>query len=179
MKKVATLLLLATGACANQPERPIVPVDPETTAEVYNVTLAELKRIMTPKAGSNVPIDWSERMYLNPVVLLPPADSANPLPHDSTWMASALAGGLVLGICGKPPASPCPADVPIAFTSLSPPWTQGTDTIFVQGGYAGEAPGEKTYEGVFWIFTLAIDQETGGIKVVRKGPPNRVTFESR
>jgi hypothetical protein len=167
------------GGCANRPERPVVPLDQETTALVYDVTLAELKRIMTPKAGTTVPVNWSERMYLNPLILLPPADSANPLNHDSTWMNSILARGLVLGICGKAPAAPCPTDLPVAFTSLSPPWSLGGDTVYVQGGYTGEAPAEPMYDAVFWIFTLAFDEETGALKVVRKGPPNRMTFEGR
>lgn len=169
----------AVAGCANQPERPIVPVDEAKTRQVYDVALQELKKIMTPRAGSTAPVNWSERMYLNPVVLLPATDSANPLFHDATWSESAVARGLVTGICGKPPASPCPPDVPVAFTSLSPVWTKGGDTVFVQGGYAGEAPGEHTYEAVFWIFTIAPDEETGSLKVVRKGSANRMTFETR
>ena len=165
------------GGCANRPDRAAVPVDAEITAEVYDATLAELKRIMTPKAGTTVAVNWAERMYLNPVVLLPPADSANPLTHDGNWMNSAVARGLVLGVCGQPPATPCPQDMPVAFTSLTPPWTLGVDTVYVHGGYAGEAPGERLFEGVFWTFTLAYDEEAGGLKVVRKGPPKRITFE--
>jgi hypothetical protein len=172
------LLALAGTACASPPEKPIVPVDPTITAQVYDVTLAELKRVMSPAAGSSAPVNWSERMYLNPQVLLPPADSANPLNHDSQWMSQAVANGLVLGVCGKPPAQACPRDVPIAFTSLSPPWTQDGDTIYVQGGYAGEAPGAAKYEGVFWTFTLAPEEVGGPLKVVRKGTPTLVTFES-
>lgn len=180
-RRIALCLAVATGVggCANRPERVALPVDQETTAEVYDVTLAELKRIMTPKAGTTAPINWSERMFLNPVVLLPAADSANQLNHDSSWMNSVVARGMVLGVCGKPPAQPCPTDAPVAFTSLSPPWSLGGDTVYVQGGYAGEAPGEAMYEAVFWIFTIAPDEETAVFKVVRKGPPNRMTFESR
>ena len=174
---IGLLSLAAVGGCANRPDRPALPVDAEITAEVYDVTLAELKRIMTPKAGTTVQVNWAERIYLNPLVLLPPADSADPRMHDASWMNSAVARGLVLGICGRPPATPCPADVPVAFTSLTPPWTLGGDTVYVRGGYTGEAPGERVYEGVFWTFTLAYDEETGVFKVVRKGPPSRMTFE--
>lgn len=171
------LAITAVGGCANQPERPILPVDEQLVPEIYDATLAELKQIMTPPAGSTVPVNWSERMYLNPIVLLPPADSANPLTHDSEWMNSIVARGMVRGICGKPPATPCPSDQPVAFTSLTPPWTLGGDTVFVQGGYAGEVPGDRRYEGIFWVFTLAPDEGTGALTVVRKGPPNRITFE--
>lgn len=174
-----SLLAITAGGCANRPDRVATPIDAERTAQVYDVTLAELKRIMTPKAGTQVPANWSEHIYLNPVVLLPAADSANPLQHDANWMNSAVARGLVLGICGKPPATPCPTDVPVAFTSLTPPWTLGGDTVYVQGGYNGEAPRERLSEGIFWIFTLAHDEETGELKVVRKGPPNRMTFEQQ
>lgn len=167
------------GGCSNRPARPIVPVDQETTFRVYDAALQELKRIMTPKAGTTTLLNWSERMYLNPFVLLPATDSANPLIHDATWSSSAIARGLVIGICGRPPAPPCPADTPVGFISLSPVWTVGGDTVFVQGGYAGEAPGETTYEAVFWIFTIAPDEETGNLKVVRKGSPNRMTFETQ
>jgi hypothetical protein len=178
----ATLVLLLAfgwGGCANRPDRQIMPVDQQRTAEVYDVTLAELRKIMTPAAGRTVSVNWSERMYLNPVVLLPAADSANPLTHDSAWMNSVVARGLVLGICGKPPATPCPTDQPVAFTSLTPPWTVGGDTVYVQGGYSGDVPGERHYEAVFWVFTVAHDEETGALKVVRRGPPNRMTFESQ
>lgn len=180
-REIALCLMVVAGlgGCANRPARVALPVDQETTAEVYDVTLAELKRIMTPKAGTNAPINWGERMFLNPAVLLPAADSANPLQHDGTWLNSVVTRGMVLGICGKPPAQACPADAPVAFISLSPPWTLGGDTVFVQGGYAGEVPGEAMYEAVFWIFTIAPDEETAQFKVVRKGPPNRVGFESR
>lgn len=176
---VGLLLLAGMSGCENTPQRSILPVDQQLTAEIYDVTLAELKRTLTPRPGTAPSIDWSTRMYLNPVVLLPPADSANPLTHDADWMNAAVASGLVLGICGKPPATPCPADQPVAFTSLTPPWTMGGDTVYVQGGYTGEAPGEQLYEGTFYVFTLAHDTDTGALKVVRKGPPNRLTFESR
>jgi hypothetical protein len=168
------LVTIAGVGCASKPQRAVTPIDAERTIQVYDVTLQELKRIMTP--GGTVPVNWSEHMYLNPVVLLPASDSANPLNHDGAWLNSVVARGLVLGVCGKPPATPCPTDVPVAFTSLTPPWTLGGDTVYVQGGYAGEAPGERRYEGVFWVFTLAHDEETGQLKVVRKGPPNVVTF---
>ena len=175
----ALLAITAGGGCANRPDRAITPIDAERTAEVYDVTLRELKRIMTPKAGTSVQVNWSEHMYLNPVILLPATDSANPLQHDPDWMSLAVADGMVLGICGKPPATPCPSDVPVAFTSMTPPWTLGGDTVYVQAGYTGEAPGEHMYEGVFWVFTMAHDEETGELKVVRKGPPNRMTFEGQ
>jgi hypothetical protein len=178
LRATVLLLTLGLGGCANRPARNPIPVDAELTAQVYDVTLAELKRIMTPKAGVEAPINWSERMYLNPVILLPAADSANPLSHDPAWLNSTVTSGLVLGVCGKPPAMPCSTDTPVAFVSLSPPWTLGGDTVYVQGGYSGEVPRETTYEAVFWIFTLAHDEETGELKVVRKGPPNRMTFES-
>jgi hypothetical protein len=176
----ATVLMLAllVAGCANKPARNPAPLSAELTAEVYDVTLAELKKITTPKAGITAPINWSERMYLNPVILLPAADSANPVNHDAGWLSSTTDRGLVLGVCGKPPATPCPLDEPVAFISLSPPWTLGGDTLYVQGGYSGEVPRETTYEAVFWIFTLAHDTDTGELKVVRKGPPNRMTFES-
>lgn len=176
---VGLLVLAGVSGCANKPQRPILPVDEQLTAEVYDVTLAELKRNLAPKPGTAPVIDWSTRMYLNPVVLLPAADSTNPLQHDAGWMNSAVARGLVLGVCGKPPATPCPSDQPVAFTSLTPPWTLGGDTVYVQGGYTGEAPGEPHYEGVFWVFTLSPDRETGGLKVIRKGPPSRTIFESQ
>jgi len=176
---IVLLAITAGGGCANRSDRVITPVDAERTREIYDVTLRELKRIMTPKAGTSVPVNWSEHIYLNPVILLPPADSANPLQHDTNWMISAVERGLALGICGKPPATPCPSDVPVAFTSLTPPWTVGGDTAYVQGGYTGEAPGERMAEGVFWVFTLAHDEETGELKVVGKGPPNRMTFEEQ
>ncbi len=175
----AAILLWSVAACSNDPERPIAPVDPGMTAEIYDATLAEMKRITTPRAGTEVPVNWSERMFLNPMVLLPPADSLDPLAHDSAWTAGAVRRGLVRGVCGQSPAPACPATEPIAFVSLSPPWTLGGDTVFVQAGYAGEAPGEPAYEGVFWIFTLAHDEETGALKVVRKSAPNRVTFENQ
>jgi hypothetical protein len=177
MRYVMLGLALTAGAgCANRPERAIVPVDANQTREIYDVTLEELRRIMTPNPGGVVPVNWSEHIYLNPVILLPASDSANPVNHDSAWMSSAVARGLVQGICGRPPATPCPDNAPVAFTSLTPPWTVGGDTVYVQAGYAGEAPGEQRYEGVFWVFTLAHDEETGQLKVVRKGLPNSVTF---
>jgi hypothetical protein len=174
------LFLLAASAftvgCANKPQPTISPVDAEMTARVYDLTLAELRRLLTPKAQVPGVINWGERMYLNPTILLPAADSATPLLHDSAWMANAVARGDVVGICGKEPASPCPVDIPIAFTSLTPPWTLGTDTVYVQGGYAGEVPGERRYGGTFWVFTLGPDDE-GVFRVLRKGPPNHVDFE--
>ena len=173
---IALVAMTAGAGCANQPDRVVTPIDAERTAQVYDVTLEELKRIMTPNPGGVVPVNWSEHMYLNPRMLLPASDSANVVNHDSSWMSSAVARGLVLGICGRPPATPCPSNAPVAFTSLTPPWTLGGDTVYVQGGYAGEAPGENKYEGVFWIFTLAHDEETRQLKVVRRGPPNAVTF---
>ena len=172
------LVLAGIAGCESKPPRPIVPVDPQLTPEIYDVTLAELKKIMTPRAGMSVEVDWSTRMYLNPLIVLPPADSLNPLNHDSGWMNSVLARGLVQGICGKPPAVPCPADLPVAFTSLTPPWTLGGDTVYVQGGYAGEMPGESMYESLFWTFTLAHD-ENGQLKVVRRSEPTRTIFETR
>ena len=179
MRTLAVGLALLGAGCGNKPAVPIVPLDPESTREVYDVTLVELKRLLQPKPNSTSGINWSERIYLNPVVLLPEADSSNPFYHDSTWLASIVARGLVSGVCGKAPAQACPRDVPIAFTSLSPPWKRGGgDTSYVQGGYTGEAPGQSTYEGVFWVFTLAPDDD-GALKVVRKGPPNYVTFESQ
>jgi hypothetical protein len=175
---MAVLVLTGAAACKSEPPRPIVPVDQQLTLEIYDVTLGELKRIMTPPAGTTVPIDWSTRMYLNPLIVLPPADSANPLSHDPGWINSVLARGMVQGVCGKPPATPCPPDQPVAFTSLTPPWTMGGDTVYVQGGYAGEIPGETRYESLFWTFTLAHD-EAGALKVVRRGPPTRTIFETR
>lgn len=170
------LVAMAGGGCANQPDRVVTPIDAERTTQVYDVTLQELKRIMTPNPGGTVPVNWSEHMYLNSVVLLPASDSANPLHHDTAWARTAVDRGLVLGICGQPPATPCPSDVPVAFTSLTPPWTLGGDTVYVQGGYAGEPPGVRRYEGVFWVFTLAHDEQTGQLKVVRRGPPNAIIF---
>jgi hypothetical protein len=170
------IVLLGSG-CANTPDVPVVPLDRERTAEVYDVALTDLKRLMVPKNPA-ARVNWSERMYLNPVVLLPQSDSSTPLAHDPVWLASVAARGMVIGVCGRWPAEPCPTDVPVAFTSLSAPWSHGTDTAWVQGGYTGEYPGEPTYEGVFWIFTIAHDEE-GVLKVVRRGPPNYVSFESQ
>jgi hypothetical protein len=175
---LAGLLVLAgVAGCENTPPRPILPVDSRLNADIYDATLVELRKILIPKPGTTPAIDWSTRMYLNPVVLLPPADSANPLTHDAARMRAAVARGLVVGVCGKPPAVPCPADQPVAFTSLTPPWTMGGDTVYVRGGYTGEAPGERLYEGTFYVFTLAHDG-SGELKVVRKSPPDRMTFES-
>jgi hypothetical protein len=178
MRALAMITAVLSGACANKPEAPIVPLDAAGTTAVYNVTLVELRRLLTPKSSAVTGLNWSERMYLNPVVLLPAADSANPMTHDSAWMADVLGRGLVKGVCNKPPATPCPREAPIALTSFSPPWSRGGDTAWVHGGYTGEIPGEATYEGVFWIFTLAPDDE-GVLKVVRKGPPNFLTFEAK
>ena len=167
---------VALAACRNDPERPILPVEGEAKAETFDVTLRELKRLLTPR-DTAAPINWSQVIYLNPVVLLPPGDSAPPLMHDPDWLAGVVAGGLVQGICGKPPTKPCPAAFPIAFTSLGVPWTRGGDTTFLRAGYVGEVPGQKTYDGVFWLFTVVRSDE-GQLRVTDKGPANNVIFES-
>jgi hypothetical protein len=178
MNARAILVILIACGCSNRIPEPFVPLDAEQTAQVYDATLTDLKRTLTPRPGTTPAVNWSERMYLNPLVMLPAADSATPLPHDSAWLRSSVSRGLVQGVCGKPPATACPSDVPIAFTSLSAPWTRNGDTSYVQGGYAGEVPGATTYDAVFWIFTLARDEQ-GELQVIRKGPPQTVIFESR
>ncbi|MEO8200709.1 MAG: hypothetical protein ABI679_09335 [Gemmatimonadota bacterium] len=172
---VGLMLVLSIG-CGNAPERPIVPIDPAMTSEVYMTALTEVKRLLTPAAGAKPAINWSERMYLNPVILLPPADSANPLDHDVNWMADAQVRGLVRGTCGQPPANPCPDS--IAFTSLGVPWTRGGDSSFVLAGYVEEMPGDAINNGVFWLMTITHNEDRV-LKVTAKGPPNYVTFNAR
>ena len=178
VNRISLLLGFLVAGCANEAERPVVPITPELTSQVYDLTLRELKRLLRPKARSSETIDWSNRMYLNPMVLLPPADSANSMMHDAQWLAGVSSANLVNGICGRPPAAACPADTPVAFTSLGIPWTRGGDTTYLQAGYVGESPGHTRYDGVFWLFTITRDLDTDTLKVSGKGPPNYVTYES-
>ena len=167
----STLLL----ACDKPAPHAIVPVDAATTRAVYEAELVELKRLL-PKDTSAGAIPWAEHMYLNSSVLLPEADSANPLRHDQQWLNSVLGRGLINGYCGRPPDSPCPDSFPIAFTSLGVPWTRGGDTVFVGGGYTGLVPNQKTSDAVFWLFTV-VHSDSGWV-VKSKGPPNSMTFTS-
>lgn len=169
------LIITLGSACSNAPDRPIVPIDPQDTDEVYTVALTEIKRLLTPKPGTRPDVDWSDRIYLNPVILLPPADSLNPLNHDPRWMADVQVKGLVRGVCGRAPAAACPDT--IAFASLGVPWTRGGDTSFVLAGYEEAMPGSATNPGVFWLFTLTHNAELE-LKVTAKGPANYVTFNA-
>ncbi len=168
-------LTLTVVACANRPDRQIMPVSDEVTAEAYTVAVAELKRLLTPQAGVVLPVDWSRRMYLNPTVLLPPADSVSvPLEHTPEWLAEMVSNGIVRGVCGKGTAA-CPDT--IALVSLGVPWTLGGDTTFVRAGYVGEIHSERTFEGIFYVMTIAHDEE-GTLKVKAKTPPENVTFDN-
>ena len=173
MLRYRTFLLPVLLLACNEPERPILPVDAATTLAVYDVELAQLKRLL-PKDTLPGGAFWGDRMYLNTRVLLPPADSANPLRHDDAWMASVVGRGLVAGICGEAPDPPCPEYMPIAFTSLGVPWTRGGDTVFVGGGYTGLVPNQATSDAVFWLFTVV--HGDSGWSVKSKGPPNTMTF---
>jgi hypothetical protein len=170
------LFLVWITGCANQPDRPITPVSQEVTNRTYKIAIGELKRMLSPKPGAAVPLDWSQRMYLNPVVLLPPADSASPPLHlDSQLMADVVTQGLVRGVCGRTTVA-CPDT--IALVSLGVPWTLGGDTTYVRAGYVGEIHSERTFEGIFYVMTIAPDEE-GTLKVKAKSPPENVTFNNR
>lgn len=166
---LASTLLLG----CNDPERPIVPVDMATTRQIYEVELKELKRLL-PKDTLAGGVLWPDRMYLNTRILLPEADSANPVLHDAAWLASVVERGLVNGICGRPPYEACPTDYPVAFTSLGVPWTRGGDTVFVGGGYTGLVADQKTSNAIFWLFTV-VHSDSGWV-IKGKGPPNTMTF---
>jgi len=165
----STLLL----GCGNDPVRAILPVDPATTHTVYEVELVELKKLL-PKEALPSGVRWSDRLFLNSRILLPPADSAHPLFHDQDWLASVVERGLVSGVCGPAPYSDCPQDAPVAFASLGVPWTRGGDTVFVGGGYTGLVPNQTTSDAVFWLFTV-VKSDSGWV-VKSKGPPNTMTF---
>ena len=174
--RITICALLASGtlllAC-NDPVRPVLPVDPETTRVVYEVELAQLKKLL-PKDTLPGGGQWADRMYLNNRVLLPPADSANPLLHDAAWLSSVLDRGLVRGVCGQPPSADCPTDGPVAYASLGVPWTRGGDTVFVGGGYAGLVPNQETSDAIFWLFTIV--KGDSGWAVKTKSAPNTMTF---
>ena len=159
--------------CKNDPVRPIVPVDPATTRTVYEVELQELKKLL-PTDTLPGGVQWADRMFLNSRILLPPADSANPLFHDQDWLSSVVNRGLVSGVCGPAPYPDCPQDAPIAYTSLGVPWTRGGDTVFVGGGYTGLVPSQPTADAIFWLFTIV--KGDSGWTVKSKGPPNTMTF---
>jgi hypothetical protein len=170
------LLLLGSAvllAC-NDPDRPIVPVDEATTLRVYELELIALKKQLTTQDSSPGAVHWENQMYLNPYILLPPADSANPLRHNDAWLNSMVSRGLVQGVCGEAPDPACPEDVPIAFTSLGVPWTRGGDTVFVGGGYTGLVPNQPTSDAVFWLFTM-VKSDTGWA-VKGRSTPNYMTF---
>jgi hypothetical protein len=173
MLRYRTLLVPVLLLACNEPERPILPIDAAKTLAVYEVELAHLKTLLPkdtlPGGGS-----WKDRMYLNSRILLPPADSANPLRHDFPWMAALVSRGLVAGYCGEPPDQPCPDSMPIALTSLGVPWTRGGDTVFVGGGYTGLVPNQVTSDAIFWLFTV-VHGDSGWV-VKSKGPPNTMTF---
>jgi hypothetical protein len=167
---VPTVLLLG---CKNDPVRPVLPIDAATTREVYDVELANLK-LLLPKDTLAGGWHWADRMFLNSRILLPPADSINPLLHDHVWLGSVVDRGLVTGVCGSPPYPECPQDAPIAFASLGVPWTRGGDTVFVGGGYTGLVPNQATADAIFWLFTI-VKSDSGWV-VKSKGPPNTMTF---
>lgn len=170
-----TVLLCMAGMLTGcQAEKPVVPIDPALTLEVYDAELVELKRLLTVASGSGTRTPWHQRMYLNPRILLPIADSATPRRHDQAWLESVVARGLVAGVCGHAPEPRCPDSMPFAFVSLGVPWTRNGDTVFVGGGYLGEVPDQENVEGTFWLFRVA--ETDSGLRVVGKGAPNTMTF---
>ena len=174
--RVSIYLFLLPGALllgCNDPERPILPVDAATTRTVYEIELEQLKKLL-PKDTLPGGIRWTDRMFLNTRILLPPADSAHPLFHDQAWLSSVVDRGLVSGICGPTPYPDCPQDAPVAFASLGVPWTRGGDTVFVGGGYTGLVPNQSTSDAIFWLFTM-VKSDSGWV-MKSKGPPNTMTF---
>lgn len=174
-----TILLgavILVGACNNAPARPMVPVDEAKTGAVYNAALTEVKRLMAPPPGTQSRVNWAERVYLNPLILMPASDSASRFIHDARWLADAQVKGMVRGTCGQPPAAPCPDT--IAFVSLGIPWTRGGDTSFVLAGFVPELPGLPTNTGIFWLMTVT-HNDLEELKVSSKGPPRYITFNAR
>ena len=174
--RIAIYSLLLPGnlllGCSD-PVRPILPVDSATTRSVYEVELVQLKSLL-PTDTLPGGLHWADRMFLNSRILLPPADSANPLFHDENWLWSVVDRGLVSGICGPAPYYDCPQDTPVAFASLGVPWTRGGDTVFVGGGYIGLVPNQATSDAIFWLFTV-VKTDSGWV-VKAKGPPNTMTY---
>jgi hypothetical protein len=175
MSRAAALAFLAVTGCANEPIRPIVPLTPEATVGVYDVTLQEVKRLMTSADTTRQTIRPNQYVYLNSRILLPPADSANPLEHDAQWLASVQDRGLVNGVCSKTGPILCPDSVPLAFISLGVPWTRGGDSVFVVGGYVGQVPNRPSSAGVFWQFMVV--KKEGTWLIARRGEPNVVSFQ--
>jgi len=174
--RISICALLVSGAlllACNDPVRPVRPVDAVTTREVYDLTLAQLLALL-PKDTLPGGVLWSDRMYLNNRILLPPADSAQPLLHDPDWLSSVVAQGWVRGVCGTAPYPDCPEDGPVAFASLGVPWTRGGDTVFVGGGYTGLVPNQPTSDAIFWLFTIVKGDSGWAIK--SKSAPNTMTF---